>query len=230
LVDEETACGGINYLQSSPDFKIKFVNKEKMKKQLYLGKIFLLIFLAPFICCAQQKNVVIKVSQDESYTANDFQTSITLKKKAFKFKILLDKADGVYVFASVRDSVYRFTETSPIRDFSYLKLLELKDEDTFNTNKDLSLSETGWSYWFYNDTTKWHPFGRNIVTLDKGRFVCTKSVKQLYDVAEKKVIKLRNINTPLYLFFIAVKDYDENGKPLHELMRRKIKIDWTDDY
>jgi hypothetical protein len=195
----------------------------------YTGKIFSLLVLAPVISFAQQKDVAIRVVQDESFTITEFQTNLTLKKKGFKIKILLDKVDGVYVFASVRDSVYRFTETSPIRDFSYLKLLELRDEDKFNTNKELSLSETGWSYWFYNDSTEWHPFSRSIVTLDYGRFVCTKSVKQLYDVAAGNVIKLRNLNTPLYLFFIAVKDYDQNGKPLTELLRRKIKIDWTDD-
>jgi hypothetical protein len=201
-----------------------------MKTIKYLQKIFWLIILSPVYCFAQQKNVIIKVSQDETYTISDFQTNLTLKRKGFKLKILLDHVDGVYVFASVRDSVYRFTETSPIRDFSYLKILELRDEDKFNTNKELSLSETGWSYWFYNDSADWHPFSRNIVALDKGRFVCTKSVKQLYDVATLNVIKLKNLNTPLYLFFIAVKEYDQNGIPLTELMRRKIKIDWEDDY
>jgi hypothetical protein len=200
-----------------------------MKTLKYLNKIFLLFILTPVICFSQQKNVVIRVVQDESYTASDFQTNLTLKKKGFKLKILLDHADGVYVFASVRDSVYRFTETSPIRDFSYLKLLELREEDKFNSNRELSLSETGWSYWFYNDSAEWHPFSRTIVTFDKGRFVCTKSIKELYDVVTGQVIKFKNLDTPLYLFFIAVKDYDANGKPLTELMRRKIKIDWTED-
>lgn len=173
---------------------------------------------------------MIKISQDETITANDFQTNIKLKKRPFKFKILLDKADGVYVFASLRDSVYRFTETSPIYDFSYLKLLELREEDKYNSNKELNLSETGWSYWFYNDSADWHSFGRrDIVTLDNGRKVCTKLIKQFYDVAVGEVIKLKSLNKPLYLFFIAVKDYDENGRPLTELLRRKIKIDWVDD-
>lgn len=196
----------------------------------HLKKIFLLLLLIPVFCFSQEKNVVIRIVQpDESYTLSDFQTNLTLKRKGFKIKVLLDQADGVYVFASVRDSVYRFTETSPIRDFAYLKLLELREEDKFNTNKELSLSETGWSYWFYNDSAEWHPFSPTIVKLDKGRFVCTKTIKELYDVATGQVIKFKNLNTPLYLFFIAVKDYDQNGKPLTELMRRKIKIDWTDD-
>lgn len=201
-----------------------------MKFKGNLSNILFLLLLPPCFCFSQQKNVMIKISQDETITANDFQTNIKLKKRPFKFKILLDKADGVYVFASLRDSVYRFTETSPIYDFSYLKLLELREEDKYNSNKELNLSETGWSYWFYNDSADWHSFGRrDIVTLDNGRKVCTKLIKQFYDVAVGEVIKLKSLNKPLYLFFIAVKDYDENGRPLTELLRRKIKIDWVDD-
>ena len=201
-----------------------------MNTHKYLNKFFSILFLTPAICFSQEKKVAIRITQDESYMASDFQTNITLERKGFRIKILLDQADGIYVFASVRDSVYRFTETSPIRDFAYLKLLELREEDKFNSNKELSLSETGWSYWFYNDSAEWHPFSPSIITLDKGRYVCTKIIKELYDVADGKVIKLKNLNTPLYLFFIAVKDYDANGKPLTELMRRKIKIDWADNY
>jgi hypothetical protein len=200
-----------------------------MKKNKYPGKFLLLLIISPLFCLSQQKDVIIKLSQDDSYSMDDFQTNLTLKKKAFKIKVLLDHVDGVYVFASIRDSVYRFTETSPIRDFSYLPLLELRDEDKFNTNRELSLSETGWSYWFYNDSAEWHPFSPNIVRLDNGRFVCSKSIKQLYDADDRKLLKLKSLNTPLYLFFIAVKDYDEKGKPKTELLRRKVKIDWEDD-
>ncbi|MGH2552432.1 MAG: hypothetical protein ACRDEB_01880 [Chitinophagaceae bacterium] len=198
-----------------------------MNNNLYI--FFSLLLFAPVISFSQQKNVIIKVSQDETFTADEFQTNLQLRKRTFKIKVMLDHMDGVYVFASVRDSVYRFTETSPIRDFAYLKLLEIREEDKFNANKELSLSETGWSYWFYNDSAEWHPFSQNIIRFDKDRYVCTKSIKELYDVSEGKVIKFRNLNKPLYLFFIAVKEYDKDGKPLTELLRRKIKIDWLDD-
>ena len=194
-----------------------------------LKKIFVLLLLAPVFCFSQEKNVVIRIVQpDESYILSEFQTNLTLKRKGFKFKILLNKVEGVYVFASIKDSVYRFTETSPIRDFAYLKLLQLREEDKFNTNKELSLSEDGWSYWFYNDTTE-HSYNRKIVNLGANGIVCTKTINQFYNVADGSVVKLRNIDVPLYLFFIAVKDYDENGRPKTELIRRKIKIEWTED-
>jgi hypothetical protein len=200
----------------------------KMKIHTCFTALFSLCVLTAATGYSQEKDVIIKVVQEDTYTANDFQTNITLKRKGFKFKILLDKMDGVYVFASVKDSVYRFTETSPIRDFSYLKLLQLREEDKFNSNKELSLSEDGWSYWFYNDSAEWHSFNRKIYDLGDKRIVCTKSINQLYDVANMSVIKLRNIQVPLYLFFIAVKEYDKDGRPVKELLRRKIKIDWED--
>jgi hypothetical protein len=200
-----------------------------MKKTKRVITILLLLSFLPAIAFSQKKDVVIRIVQDESFLLGDFQTNITLKKKGFKFQILLENTEGVYVFASIEDSVYRFTENSPIQDFSYLKLLELRDDDQFNTNKELNMSKTGWSYWFYRDSAQWHPFNRKIVGMGPGRNVCTKVIKQLYDVTEGNIVKFKNMRGPLYLLFVAVKDYDENGQPKTELMRRKLKIEWSDE-
>lgn len=195
-----------------------------------MKKIFLLLFLLPVFSFAQEKDVVIRIIQDaNSHRLDEFQTNITLKKKGFKFQVLLNNVEGVYVFASIKDSVYRFTENSTIADFAYLKLLELREGDKFNINRELNISETGWSYWFYKDSADWHSFARKIVGVGNKGIVCTKAIKQLYHTEMEEVIKLRTIDTPLYLFFIAVKDYDANGKPKTELMRRKVKIDWVED-
>jgi hypothetical protein len=190
---------------------------------------FLYMVLFSTVLCAQQKQVMIRVIQSESTMLGDFQTNLLLERKPFKFQVMLRGVEGVYVFASIRDSVYRFTETSVIRDFSYLKLLELRDEDKFNTNRELNISETGWSYWFYKPDSTEHPFNRKVTRLDSGRVICTKVIKQLYNVGEGKVVKLRDVNTPLYLFIVAVSEYDENGQPKGELIRRKLKIEWEDD-
>ena len=209
----------------------KGVNLEtisNMKRTNYLIA-FTFLFLLPVLSFSQDKNVVIRIVQDDSKALYDFQTDVTLKKRAFKFQILLNHVEGVYVFASIRDSIYRFTDSSKIYDFSYLKLLELRESDKFNTNKELSISETGWSYWFYNDTAEYHSFNRKPTGMGDKGIICTKVIRQLYDVADNKPIKFKNLNTPLYLFFLVVKDYDKDGKPITELMRRKVKIDWKDD-
>ena len=198
-----------------------------MNIQRFFKTAFLLLLLAPAISFSQEKDVLIRLVQDEtSHKLLDFNNTLTLKKKPFKFQILLNNVDGIYVFASIKDSVYRFTETSPIRDFEYLNLLELREGDKFNTNKELNISETGWSYWFYKDSADWHSFNRATVGLGEKGMVCTKVIKQLYHTEMEKTIRIKQINGPLYLFFIAVKDYDANGKPATELIRRKLKIEW----
>lgn len=171
---------------------------------------------------------MIRIVQNEAVKLTEFETELSLRKKQFKIQVMLEQTEGLYVFASIRDSVYRFTENSPIRDFSYLNLLELKETDTFNTNKELSLSETGWSYWSFNDSQSWHSFSRKTVPIGSNRTVCTKYIKQLYNVATGEVVKFKTLTSPLYLLFIAVKEYDETGKPITELMRRKVKITWSD--
>lgn len=187
-----------------------------------------LAVLVSFFSAGQKKDVSIRVSQDESVLLSDFSTTVQLKKRTFKFQLLLENVKGVYVFASIRDSIYRFTETSPIRDFIYLPLLELK-EDEFNQNKELNISETGWSYWFYDTSMAWHPFNNKVIGLGNDRVVCSKIIKQFYDVAERNIIKIRDINTPLYLFFVVVSEYDANGTPTMELLRKKVKIEWIQE-
>jgi hypothetical protein len=203
------------------------MNQHFLNKILITLAVTLLLFTEKGL--SQNKNVVVKISQDQSSVMlADFQTTVQVKKRAFKFVVMLENLKGVYVFASIRDSIYRFTETSPIRDFVYLPLLELK-EDEFNSNKELNISETGWSYWFYDTAVDWHPFHQKIIGLGNGKHVCTKTIKQFFDVADQKLIKIRDIQTPLYLFFVAVAEYDENGNPSKELLRRKVKIEWTND-
>lgn len=193
-------------------------------------KIVFLSFLIPVLTQAQDQDVIIRVVQDdESSRLDNFETNLLLKRSGFKFQILLNNVEGVYVFASIRDSVYRFTENSPIRDFEYLNLLELRDGDKNNSNKELNLSETGWSYWFYKDSAEWHSFNRQSVGMAERGNVCTKVIKQFYDVPTNKVLKMRNMDAPLYLYFVAVKEYDKDGKPLKELMRRKVRVQWTDE-
>jgi hypothetical protein len=204
---------------------INYINNCKRRLKVLVLCFFILFNVASQ---AQDKDANIRITQDESVKLTDFYTTISLQRESFKILVMLENIQGVYVFASIRDSIYRFTETSPIRDFQYLPLLQLR-EDEFNENKELNISETGWSYWFYDTAYNWHPFHPKIIKIDKNRIVGTKNIKQFYDVNENKVFKIREIKTPLYLFFIAVAEYDKEGKPVKELMRRKVKIEWNDE-
>lgn len=199
-----------------------------MFRTLFILLTAILLSVPPAVQ-AQQKQVLIRIVQDNASILYDFQTDILLQRKPFKFQILLKNVEGVYVFASIGDSIYRFTETSVIQDFPYLKLLELRDEDIYNSNKELNISETGWSYWFYKPEPALHAYNRKVIPLDSGRIICTKAIKQLFNVTESKTIRLKDVKTPLYLLFVAVSEYDADGRPTKELLRRKMKIDWTDE-
>ena len=62
-----------------------------MKTHFYLKKTLTALFLIPFICFSQEKEVSIRIIQDQEITKlTDFQTNITLKKKPFKFQLLLN--------------------------------------------------------------------------------------------------------------------------------------------
>lgn len=194
----------------------------------YFFSCLLFLGLTAAISSAQEQKLAIRVSQEDAVTLTEFESTIKLKKKAFKFQVMLKNVEGVYVFASIRDSVYRFTEKGPIQDFIYLPLLKLRD-DEFNRLKELNISETGWSYWYYSPSAEIHSFSRKITNIDTNTFICSKIIKEFYDVADDHTIKISSIDKPLYVFFIAVADYDDTGRPLKELMRRKVKIEWEDD-
>lgn len=196
---------------------------------MYRISCFFLSLLFFLGVAAQEREAIIRIVQDESVFLTSFQSTVKLKKKQFKFQVALRNCDGVYVFASIRDSVYRFGEFNAIRDFEYLKLLELREEDIFNSNRELNISETGWSYWFYKKDADWWSFNKKVTYIDTNMALCTKWVRQLYDAGERKVVKLKEVNTPLYIFFVAVAEYDANGRPMRELMRRKVKIEWEGD-
>ena len=192
-----------------------------------LRRLLFLLLLVPVLSQAQEKKVVIRIVQDESDVLSDFETNLLLRKKPFRIQVLLENAKGVYVFAGLKDSVYHFGATDPIKDFVYLPILELK-EDRFNTEKELNISEEGWSNWYY-DPKGDHPFNAKVYPLGVNSFVCTKFVKQFFDVSNARQIRIKDVHDTLYLFFVAVDEYDASGKPLKELMRRKVKIEWQND-
>ncbi len=197
-----------------------------MKKQFRFLSCFLLFF--PLFAYPQEKQIIIRIGQDKSMALSEYESQATLSPKSFKVQVLLENVTGVYCYASFSDSIYKLGELDAIPGFADLPNMTMAEEK-FNDEKELLISKNGWSYWFYDPSIDWHRFNKKIVLLGNGRLVATKSIKQLYLIDEKKEIKLKDNARPLYLFFVAVSETDGSGKPLKELVRRKIKIDWTND-
>jgi hypothetical protein len=205
--------------------KLLIANNVMAKAFPYL---FLLLFFIQGKSFSQKKNVSVRIVQEESLLLDDYETSVTLKKKSFKILVLLEKTDGVYCYASFKDSIYKFAEIDTIPGFSDLPNLAMAEEE-FNKEKELLVSNDGWSYWFYNPKLNWHRFNKKLVLLDGGRVVGSKSIRQIYNVSDNTTVKVKDNSKPLYLFFVAVSEVDTKGKPIRELMRRKVKIEWTND-
>ena len=166
-----------------------------------------IIFLLIGSCClsefsaAQQKGFSIRIVQEDAVHSPEPGTStILLQQKTFKIQVLLQHLDGVYVFASLHDSLYNLPVQQAVPGLSNIA-----------------------------DSLDWHRFNKKIVLLDSGRVVGTKTVKQLYFVADQESVKLKENKQPLYLFFVATVKVDENGSPVQELYRRRIKIEWREE-
>lgn len=184
------------------------------------------VLTGPFLP-AQDKSVGIRIIQEESFSLNDYETTVKLEKDKFRVQVYLQNTGGVYLFAALHDSLFRLRETDTVPGFSRLPDKAMAEE-TFNKDKELLIHDDGWSYWFYDPELDWHRFNEKIIRIDSGGVVGTKTIKFAYFISRKESVKLKDLNSPLYLFFVAVKESDAGGYPVKELMRRKVKIEWKD--
>ena len=192
--------------------------------------LVLLLLIVPTLSYAQKKHVSIRIGQDQSVLLDAYESSIMLKKKTFKIQVMLENVAGVYVFAAFTDSIcYRLTEIDSIAGFMDLPGRTMAEPD-YNKDKELLVSDdNSCSYWYYDKNVSGHRFNKKVIFLDTNITVGIKTVKQLLHVPTQREIKIKGINTPLYLFFVAVSEFDNAGRPLRELMRKKIKIEWAND-
>lgn len=193
---------------------------------LFLPAVFISL---PFLSAGQQKNVTIRIVQEENvFTPDDRPASFILQKKSFKIQVLLQHIKGVYLFASLSDSLYSLPDHTPVPGFANLPEMTMAETE-HNREKELFVNDAGWSYWFYDPAQAWHRFNKKIIQLDSGRVVGTKTIKQLVLLPSRETKKLKENDAPLYLFFVAVGEEDSNGIPVKELLRRKIKINWREE-
>lgn len=191
--------------------------------------LFVALWLASLGVCAQGKEVIVRISQDESYVLDKYYTEITLEKKSFRIQVLLNGVDGIYSFAGFSDSICcRVEEMDTIHHLHTFPEITMA-EPNFNKDKELLVGEKDCSYWYFDPELNTHRFNKKVVKLDSSRYVGIKTVKQVYYVPKRKEIKIKDLRTPLYLFFVAVDETDNEGRPIKELMRRKLKINWIDE-
>ena len=194
-------------------------------KRLFL--LLLLFSLLPFSGFSQEKSVRIRIIQEDSvYEPDADLPTISLFKEGFRIQVMLQEIKGIYVFASLTDSLFILQDFSPVPGFSDLPD-RLITEDS--KEKELTVSNDGWCYWSHDLQKGPCGFNKKMIKLIGGQMVGVKSVKQLFFLPSGKTIKLKDNTAPLYIFFVAVDEVDAKGRPVKELSRRKVKIEWLDE-
>lgn len=145
---------------------------------------------------------------------------VILDKAPFQIKVSLYKNEGVFVNASLQDNYFKLPENEAIANLADWPANTFA-ESTFNVDQDLMLDSESVGYWFYNKKKDWHRFDSSIV-IGKNVLIGTKSISHFYVPSDQKSIEISDINMPIYLVFVAVKE----GKKMKELQRQKIMIVW----
>ncbi len=183
----------------------------------------LLVLLFSFCAFAQNENFSIKVIQDSVVYLADANNAMRLYKKPFKIQIELQNVEGVYLFASFNDSIFKLKNDKSIPDFKNIPSMSMAEE-AFNVNQELMISPDGWAYWFYKATDNWHRMDKEVIVSNNITTI-SKTVKQFYFTATENEVSIDNNNKQLYLFFFSA-IANENSELVKELQRFKLKINW----
>jgi len=198
----------------------------RISKPLFIS-LFSCLFAG--VAVAQVKEVMIRLAQDDNvYPVTANSPEITLQNKSFKIQVMLQNIPGVYLFASLGDSLFRLPDDQPVPGFEQLPYMAMA-ESVHNKEKELLIDDHGWCYWYYDPLTLEHRFNKKLVYLDSGQVVGIKTIKQVFFVDRRKNLKLKELGKPLFLFFVAVEKEDPGGIPRKELSRWKLKINWREE-
>jgi hypothetical protein len=183
----------------------------------------LLALLFSFCASAQNENFSIRVIQDSVVYLADANNSMRLHKKPFKIQIELKNIEGVYLFASFNDSIFKIKNEKPIPDFKNIPSMTMAEE-SFNVNQELIMSNDSWAYWFYNANDNWHRMDKEVIT-SQNLITITKTIKQFYFPLTEDDVSVEKNQRQLYLFFFSG-IRNENSELTKELQRFKLKINW----
>lgn len=184
----------------------------------YIKLSFLLFLFLPALTRAQAFH--INIVQDSVLAP--FNGELKIKKTPFKIQVTLEGLEGVYLYASFRDTIYQLPDSAAIPGLGDLPAMA---EESFNKSKELIISNDGWGYWFYDPQQDWHRFDKDVKVL-QGKVTGTKSVKQFYFYDDRKTLQVKDVPGPLYLFFVSA-EQGEGYSLKKEIQRYKLKISWN---
>jgi len=167
---------------------------------------------------AQTEQVSLKIIQDGKTYLPD-KNEIQLQRKPFVIEVTLQNTPGVFVKADFKDNMYQLKDNEPVPDLKKL-FSETMTEENNNKDKEIAISTEGWSNWSYQPDEKWSSFDKEVKIVNGHTVTGSRTVQQFY-TDDRQTIKVEEIKTPLYLFFLTTTNDMKS-----ELNRQKIKISW----
>jgi hypothetical protein len=181
---------------------------------------FLLLLMLAGTCFSQAK-VGIRILQNGAPVAPT-GGNIELKKAPFTIEMTMEGAEGVYCYADFTGNMYKLGDKESIPELQDIPYKVVK-EHPYNANKELTISNDSWSYWFHSKNEPEHKFDKDIKIVNDQSFVATKTVEQFFFPESLKRVKLTDATESLYLFFLVTNPY-QKGSTVRELSRQKLRI------
>lgn len=91
-------------------------------------------------------------------------------------------------------------------------------EGLLNDRNEIFITNTGANYWFYNDEDT-HRF--NTVTKTDSFYRCTRTIENINDLDTKINIKVKNINSPIYIIVLGKNKQTDNFE-----INRYLTLEW----
>ena len=187
--------------------------------------ISLLFFALIASATFAQAKISLKIIQNGA-AVTPVNGEYELKKAPFAVEFTFDvnAYDGVFVNADFVDNVYKIGDKAPLPDLQDIPF-KIAKEDNFNPNKQIAVAGDSWAFWFYNKANNEWRFDRDIKTVDANTVTAIRTVDQVYFPVKEKIVKMSEVNEPMYLFFLVTNPYNQRGV-VREQYRQRMKLNF----
>lgn len=164
---------------------------------------------------------IVKFKQDSTeFKVRD--NIVKIKKAPFVIQIEMKKINGVFLNASYNSDFFDKCEKLDCNIIGDVISKTMAESD-FNSDKELMIDDSSFSYWFYDSSINWHRFDKDITCKNDVVFA-TKTIS-IFNLPVNKIIsKIAESPEFLYLVFFSINENKDNhSKTISQKAKYKIK-------
>lgn len=168
--------------------------------RLFRSKLLITSFLVSlsYGALAQGPSVGLLLKQGKA-TYNLLEVdSIVIKAKRYKYIVTFPMNSQINLHHSYNDSLYQEFKTEQVKTIPDW-WAHCMAEESYNSDKELLLSNDGWSCWFYDEKTNFHRLDAKSIRSQRAIIRGTKSVNWLYNVDRAEKQDIRAAHKSIYL-------------------------------